>query len=82
MRSAFTLIELIVVMVIFSLTLAMVIPKGVKLLNSSQNTMTKMTEKQTLSKERAKAFLNVQDKEVSIGSNVYSISSKGVITTK
>ena len=79
MRQAFTLIELIVVMAILSFTMAIILPKGYKLLESFEKRMNVATEKQQLSVQRAWAFLSLEEKNVSVGSMSYHISTKGLI---
>ncbi len=79
MREAFTLIELLIVLVILTLVMAVVIPQGAKMLSSYENSLTKIKEKQKLSKGKAKAFLQAKDINVTIGNKHYLILKKGVV---
>jgi len=80
MRSGFTLIELMVVMVIMTVVMGLIIPKGSKMLDSFQNYISKTKDMQTLSKERSMAFIEAKEKTLNILDSNYHISSKGVLT--
>jgi len=80
MRSAFTLIELLVVMIIMTVIMAMIAPKGSKMLDSFQKSVQKTKDIQKLSKERSLAFVRAQAKDLNISEKSYHISSKGVIS--
>ena len=79
MRQAFTLIELLVVLVILTLVMAVVIPQGAKMLSSYENSLTKIKEKQLISKDKAKAFLQAKDINLTIANKHYIILKKGVV---
>lgn len=79
MRVAFTLIELLVVLVILTLVMAVVIPQGAKMLSSYEHSLTKIREKQKLSKNKAKAFLQAKDINVTINGKHYLLLKKGVL---
>lgn len=78
-RQAFTLIELLVVLVILTLVMAVVIPRGAKMLSSYQHSLAKIKIKQKLSKLRATAFLQAKDINVTINKKQYLFSKKGVL---
>ncbi|ADN08318.1 hypothetical protein Saut_0269 [Sulfurimonas autotrophica DSM 16294] len=78
-REAFTLIELLVVLVILTLVMAVVIPQGAKMLSSYGHSLTKIKTKQKLSKDKAKAFLQAKDINVTIDKKNYLILKKGVM---
>ncbi len=80
MRRAFTLIELLVVVVILILVMAMIAPKGAKMLGAFERSMKNTKDKQKLSYERSDAFLQAREKNIDILGASYRISSKGVIT--
>ena len=80
MRAGFTLIELMVVMVIMTVVMGLIIPKGSKMLDSFQNYISTTKDKQTLSKERSMAFIGAKEKTLNILDSNYHISSKGVLT--
>lgn len=80
MRSAFTLIELMVVMIILVIIMAMVIPKGSKMLDSFEKSVQKTKDKQKLSKARSMSFLQAKEQDLNISKKFYKISAKGVIT--
>ena len=79
MRSGFTLIELLVVLTIITLVMGVVVPKGAKLLSSYEKSIQKAQDKQTLSKLRAEAFLEAEDKNVTIDGKKYQATKKGVL---
>lgn len=79
MKQAFTLIELLVVLVILTLVMAVVIPQGEKMLSSYENSLAKIKVKQKLSKDKAKAFLQAKDINITIKNKHYLILKKGVI---
>ena len=79
MREAFTLIEVLVVLVILTFVMAVVIPQGAKMLASYEKSLTKIKTKQKLSKSRAKAFFQARDLNVSIEKKQYRILKKGVV---
>jgi len=78
-RKAFTLIELLVVLVILTLVMAVVIPQGAKMLSSYERSLIKIKAKQKLSKDKAEAFLQAQDINVTISKKNYLILKKGVV---
>jgi len=78
-RQAFTLIEILVVLVILTLVMAVVIPRGAKILSSYQRSLAKIKTKQKLSKLRATAFLQARDINVTIDKKQYLFSKKGVL---
>jgi len=82
MRSAFTLIELLVVLTIMTLVMGVVVPKGVKMLNSYSHRLDRINQNKQLSKLRAEAFLKIEDKQIIIGNKKYFITKKGVIFEK
>ncbi len=79
MREAFTLIELLVVLVILTLVMAVVIPQGAKMLSGYEHSLTKIKQKQKLSKSKAKAFLQARDINLTIANKHYLILKKGVM---
>lgn len=79
MRKAFTLIEILVVLVILTIVMAVVIPQGAKMLSSYEHSLTKIKEKQKLSKSKAKAFLQAKDINITIANKHYLILKKGVV---
>ena len=79
MRKAFTLIELLVVMIIMTVIMAMIVPKGSKMLDSFQRSVQVTKDIQKLSKERSLAFIQAQAKDINISGKSYHISSKGVL---
>ena len=79
MRGAFTLIELLVVLTIITLVMGVVIPKGSKMLSSYQHSLDKMEDNHKLSKLRAEAFLEADDKNITIANKHYVITKKGVV---
>ncbi len=80
MKKGFTLIELIVVMVIMTILMSMVMPKGSKMLESFERNLQKTKDTQKLSKERSMAFIYAKEKTIDILNATYHISSKGVLT--
>jgi len=80
LRSAFTLIELMVVMIIMTLLMAMIAPSGAKMLDSFEKSIQITKDKQELSKQRSISFLQAQEQNIKIAGKIYHISSKGVIT--
>ena len=79
MRQAFTLIELLVVLVILTLVMAVVVPRGAKMLSSYQHSLEKIKVKQKLSKLKATAFLQAKDINITIDEKKYIFSKKGVM---
>jgi len=82
MKTAFTLIELLVVLVIITLVMGVVIPKGAKMLSGYEKSLARIQDKQTLSKAKAKAFLEAKDIDIHLGDKTYHITKKGVIFAK
>ena len=82
MRKAFTLIELLIVLVIMVLVMGVVIPQGVKMFERYQNHFIKMKAKQSLSKSRAYAFLTLKEQFNSIDDINYTTNIKGIIIEK
>lgn len=80
MRKGFTLIELLVVMIIMTTIMAMVVPKGSKMLDSFSKNLEITKERQKLSKERSLSFIQGEEKNIDILDNSYHISSKGLLT--
>jgi len=78
-RQAFTLIELLVVLVILTLVMAVVVPRGAKMLSSYQHSLEKIKVKQKLSKLKATAFLQAKDINITIDKKKYIFSKKGVM---
>lgn len=79
MKNAFTLIELLVVVTILTLVMAVVVPKGAKLLSSYENSLEQIQLKHKLSKEKSLAFLSVQERNITIeGKNIH-ITKKGYV---
>ncbi len=81
MRKGFTLIELLVVMIILTVIMSMVVPKGSKMLDGFTKRIETTKEKQNLSKQRSMSFIQAkaQTLKMSNGSS-YDISEKGVLT--
>ena len=79
MKEAFTLIELLVVLVILTLVMAVVVPQGAKMLSSYEKSLAKIKGRQKLSKNRAKAFLQGRDINVTVNNKHYIILKKGVV---
>ncbi len=69
-----------VVMVILTVLMAMVVPKGSKMLDSFQRSIQVTKDKQTLSKKRSLAFLQAKETTIDILGFSYHISDKGVMT--
>lgn len=79
MRKAFTLIELLVVLVILALVMAIVVPKGSKMLQGFKKNLDKLEGIQKLAQERSICFLSVKAKTIDILGVKYLISDKGVV---
>lgn len=79
MRGAFTLIEVLVVLIILTLVMAVVIPEGSKMLSGYKNSLMKIKEKEKLSKNKAEAFLQAKDINMTISNKHYIILKKGVV---
>ena len=82
MKKGFTLVELLVSLVILILVMALVMPRGSKMLENFQRSMQKTKDRQKLSKACASSFLEAQQRDINISSKIYHISSKGVILEK
>ena len=80
MKQGFTLIELLVVMMILTVIMGLIVPKGSKMLDAFERTVNKLEDKHTLSQEVSKAFLGANEKFIDILDKNYYISSKGVLT--
>jgi len=78
-RQAFTLIELLVALVILTLVMAVVVPRGAKMLSSYQHSLAKIKTRQKLSRLQATAFLQARDINVTIDKKQYLFSKKGVL---
>jgi len=79
MRDAFTLIELIVVMVILVTVMAVVMPQGAKMLNSYQRNITRLKQENNLSYHRALSFLELKEFNITVDSKIYHTTKKGLI---
>jgi len=79
MRRAFTLIELLVVLVIMVLVMGVVIPRGVKMLESYNQSLLNLEFDQNLSILRANAFLEAKKVYVTHTNKEYEITKKGII---
>ncbi len=79
MRDAFTLIELLVVLVILTLIMGVVVPQGAKMLHRYEKKLDKMKQKHQLGMLQAKAFLSVQEYNMTIENTIYRISKKGIV---
>ncbi len=67
-------------MMILTVIMGLVVPKGSKMLESFEKTVNKLQDKHTLSQEVSKAFLHSKEKYIDILDKNYHISSKGVLT--
>ncbi len=79
MKEAFTLIELLVVLVILTLVMAVVVPQGAKMVSNYKKSLSKIKSKQKFSKDKAKAFLQTKDINITINGKHYIILKKGVM---
>ena len=79
MRNGFTLIELLVVLSILVLVMGVIVPRGVKLLTSYQNSVNQVKYIQRLSTARNKAFLEAKTINISISGKYYMITSRGIV---
>jgi prepilin-type N-terminal cleavage/methylation domain-containing protein len=78
MRAAFTLVELLVVLVIMTLVMGVVIPQGSKMLSGYEHTMGRLKEEENLSQMRARAFLEVQEYNVTVNGVLHHCTVEGV----
>ena len=67
-------------MIIMTTIMAMVMPKGSKMLDSFSKNLEITKDKQKLSKERSLAFLQAKEKTIDILDASYYISEKGFLT--
>ena len=79
MHKGFTLIELLVVLVIMSLVLGLIAPKGSHMLREFQQTINKIKDEQKLSQTRSYAFIKAKPTDIKVLNINYHITSKGVI---
>lgn len=82
MKKGFTLIELLVVMIIITVVMGLVAPKGSKMLDGFTKTTKKIQEEHNLSMQRSFAFIGSQEKNITVLDTHYDISSKGVLSEK
>lgn len=80
MRSAFTLIELLVVILIMALVIGVVAPQGSKMFTSLERSTDHMKALHQISQEKALAFIKLEEKQISLLDQNYSVSIKGVLT--
>lgn len=67
-------------MMILTVIMGLVVPKGSKMLDSFEKTVNKLEDKHTLSQEISKAFIESKEIFIDILDKNYHISSKGVLT--
>lgn len=84
---AFTLIEILVVMVMMSFLMMMITPTGLKIISGVENFIEKKEDEQSFQKLQVKAFITATDINSSVEPilkkfNVESISLKGIINIK
>ena len=82
MRGAFTLIELLIVLVIMVLVMGVVIPQGSKMFTKYQKNFDKMQVKQQIFKNKAYSFLTLEKKSLILNDINYTTTIKGVIIEK
>jgi len=82
MKQAFTLIELLIVLVIMVLVMGVVVPQGAKMLDRYQKNFKRMEAKQKLSQSKAYAFLTLQEQNNSIDDKNYTTNIKGIVLEK
>ncbi|UCN00588.1 prepilin-type N-terminal cleavage/methylation domain-containing protein [Sulfurimonas sp. SWIR-19] len=78
-RKAFTLVELLVVLVIMTVVLGVVVPIGSKMLSRFEGSLNKNKELQNLSKMRADSFITLQEHNVTVGIKEYRTTKRGVV---
>jgi len=82
MSKAFTLIELLIVLVIMVLVMGVVVPQGAKMLDRYNKYFDKVQAKQKLSQSKAYAFLTLKEQYNSIEDVNYTTNIKGIIIEK
>lgn len=80
MRSGFTLIEMLVVLLLMTVVLSVTVPMGSKIFKQFQNYVEKIEEKHQLNQEQAFAFIGAKETNLLVEDVNYSISAKGVVS--
>jgi prepilin-type N-terminal cleavage/methylation domain-containing protein len=79
MRSAFTLVELLVVLAILTVIMGVVVPQGAKMLGGYQRTIARLAAENNLSVMRARSFIELREYNVTVDGRLYRILPKGVV---
>jgi prepilin-type N-terminal cleavage/methylation domain-containing protein len=79
MKSGFTLVELLVVLLLMTIVLSVSVPMGSKIFNQFKNYVKQIEDKHDFNQKKAYAFIEADEKNIILNDINYSISKKGSI---
>jgi len=79
MKSGFTLVELLVVLLLMTIVLSVTMPIGSKMFTQFKNYVSKVEKKHEFNQKKAFSFIEAKEKHIMLDDINYTISQKGVI---